>query len=121
MERAGAAAAALAARLASDKQKDILVLAGPGNNGGDAKIAARLLQERFFRITLLDSARLPEEKAWALIVDGLFGIGLARDIEGDYARLVDYVNHQSCPVLALDIPSGLHSDSGRVMGRAGRA
>jgi hydroxyethylthiazole kinase-like uncharacterized protein yjeF len=56
-----------------------------------------------------------------VIVDGLFGIGLARDVEGDYARLVDYVNRQSCPVLALDIPSGLDSDTGRVRGCAVRA
>ena len=121
MERAGAAAAALAARLASDKQKDILVLAGPGNNGGDAKIAAARLQEQFFRVTLLDQPQLPADKAWGLVIDGLFGIGLARDLEGDYARLVDYANRQDCPVLALDIPSGLHSDTGRVMGRAVRA
>src|SRR5438034_5424825 len=121
MERAGAAAAELAARLASDKQKDVLVLAGPGNNGGDAKIAAALLRDQFFRVTLVDQPRLPEEKSWALVIDGLFGIGLARDIGGDYARLVEYVNRQSCPVLALDIPSGLHSDTGRVMGRAVRA
>jgi len=121
MERAGAAAADLAARLASDKQKDILVVAGPGNNGGDARIVAERLREQFFRVTLLDSTRLPEDKAWGLIVDGLFGIGLARDVEGDHARLVDYINQQRCPVLALDIPSGLHSDTGRVMGRAVRA
>src|SRR2546423_14426589 len=90
MERAGAAAADLAARLASDKQKDILVLAGPGNNGGDAKIAAGRLKEQFYRVTVAtSSAELPEAN-WALVIDGLFGIGLARDIDGDYARLVDY-------------------------------
>jgi len=121
MERAGAAAAELAARLASDRQKDVLVLAGPGNNGGDAKIAAARLQEQFFRVTLVDQPQLPADKAWGLVIDGLFGIGLARDLEGDYARLVDYANRQDCPVLALDIPSGLHSDTGRVMGRAVRA
>ena len=121
MERAGAAAAELAVRLASDKQKDILVLAGPGNNGGDAKIVAARLQEQFFRVTLADKPQLPADKPWALVVDGLFGIGLAREVEGDYAQLVDYVNRQRCPVLALDVPSGLHSDSGRVMGRAVRA
>ena len=121
MERAGAAAADLAARLASDKQKDILVLAGPGNNGGDAKIAAGRLKEQFYRVTVAtSSAELPEAN-WALVIDGLFGIGLARDIDGDYARLVDYANRQRCPVLALDIPSGLQSDTGRVMGRAVRA
>jgi hydroxyethylthiazole kinase-like uncharacterized protein yjeF len=121
MERAGAAAAELAARLASDKQKDILVVAGPGNNGGDARIAAQRLRDQYFRVTLLDTPRLPDDKPWALVVDGVFGIGLARDVEGDYARLVDYINRQSCPVLALDIPSGLHSDTGRVMGRAVKA
>ena len=121
MQRAGAAAADLAARLASDKQKDILILAGPGNNGGDAKVVASLLGEQFFRVTLIDRPELPADKPWGLVVDGLFGIGLTRDIDGDYARLVDYVNRQRCPVLALDIPSGLHSDTGRVMGRAIRA
>ena len=121
MERAGTAAAELAARLASDRQKDVLVLAGPGNNGGDARIVSALLHEQYFRVTLVEEPQVPADKAWGLVIDGLFGIGLARDIDGDYARLVDYVNRQSCPVLALDIPSGLHSDTGRVMGRAVRA
>src|SRR5204863_7634681 len=52
---------------------------------------------------------------------GLFGVGLSRPIEGAHANLVDYANAQSCPVLALDIPSGLHSDTGQVLGRAVRA
>jgi hydroxyethylthiazole kinase-like uncharacterized protein yjeF len=117
MERAGAAAADLAAKLCEGK--DVLVLAGPGNNGGDARIAAKLLEERFFRVTVTD--RQPAEKPWGLVIDGLFGIGLARPIEGDYARLVEYANRQSCPVLALDVPSGIQSDSGRVLGCAVRA
>src|SRR3954470_17696219 len=121
MERAGAAAAELAARLASDKQKDILVLAGPGNNGGDAKIAAARLKEQFYRVTVASRSEELRDANWALVIDGLFGIGLARDIDGDYARLVDYANRQRSPVLALDIPSGLDSDTGRVMGRAVRA
>src|SRR5689334_137682 len=86
MERAGSAAAELAAALAPDQQKDILVLAGPGKNGGDARIAAELLRSQFFRVTVADdAAQLPPEKRWALVIDGLFGIGLARDIEGGYA------------------------------------
>ena len=64
---------------------------------------------------------IPKETRWNLIVDGLFGIGLGRPIEGEYAKLVDYANAQSCPVLALDIPSGLDSDTGQVLGRAVRA
>jgi len=121
MERAGTAAAELAARLASETSKDILVLAGPGNNGGDAKIAAARLQERFYRVTLAARANEIPERPWGLVIDGLFGIGLARDIDGEYARMVEYANRQTCPVLALDIPSGVHSDTGRVMGSAVRA
>ena len=52
MERAGAAAAEMAATLAGDKGKHILVLAGPGNNGGDARVVAERLKEKFFRVTL---------------------------------------------------------------------
>jgi hydroxyethylthiazole kinase-like uncharacterized protein yjeF len=122
MERAGAAAADLAAKLALQDSKDILVLAGPGNNGGDARIAAALLQERFFRVHVASRPEeLEEQKSWGLVIDGLFGIGLARDIEGDYARLIAYANQQTCPVLALDIPSGIASDTGRVLGCAVRA
>ncbi len=124
MERAGAAAAELAAQLCAETAKDVLVLAGPGNNGGDAKIVAEHLRKQFFRVTLAgagEAATLPMEKNWGLIVDGLFGIGLARPVEGDYARLVDYVNAQRCPIFALDIPSGVGSDTGRVLGRAVRA
>ncbi len=121
MERAGTAAAELAATLATDKSKDVLVLAGPGNNGGDARIAAARLKEQFFRVSVVSSPKELSEKPWSLVVDGLFGIGLAREVSGDYARLVDYANRQTCPVLALDIPSGIDSDTGRVLGCAVRA
>ena len=119
MQRAGAAAAELAAKITC--QKDVLVLAGPGNNGGDARIAADLLKEKFFRVVLASRVDEIPERNWGLIVDGLFGIGLARDIEGEYARLVQWTNRQRCPVLALDIPSGIASDTGRVLGCAVRA
>ena len=118
MERAGTAAAELAATLASDKKKDILVLAGPGNNGGDARIAAVRLEQQFYRVSVAGRMEEIADRKWGLVIDGLFGIGLARDIDGEYARMVEYANRQSCPVLALDIPSGLHSDTGRVMGCA---
>jgi hydroxyethylthiazole kinase-like uncharacterized protein yjeF len=121
MERAGAAAAELAATLAGDKAKDVLVLAGPGNNGGDARIVAARLKEKFFRVEVVSEPSQLSEKSWALVVDGLFGIGLARDVAGPHAALVEHANRQRCPVLALDIPSGLHSDSGRVLGCAVRA
>jgi hydroxyethylthiazole kinase-like uncharacterized protein yjeF len=144
MERAGRAAADLAARIASDQ--DILVLAGPGNNGGDAYEAAANLREQFFRVAVVSIAdpdslagdartamlkwrgaggrilgSIPFDRRWGLVVDGLFGIGLARDVSGDYAKLIAYANSQGCPRLALDIPSGIQSDTGRVMGSAFRA
>ena len=121
MERAGAAAAELALTLAGDKGKDVLVLAGPGNNGGDARVVAERLKEKFFRVHVASQVDQIPQKSWGLVIDGLFGIGLARDVAGEYAALVDYANRQRCPVLALDIPSGVHSDTGRVLGRAVRA
>lgn len=119
MERAGAAAAELAAKMATGK--DVLVLAGPGNNGGDARIVAERLKERFFRVTVATRRDEIPDKSWGLVVDGIFGIGLAREVEGEYGALIEYVNRQRFPVLALDIPSGLHADTGRVLGHAVRA
>ena len=122
MERAGKAAAEFAATLVPEDRKDILVLAGPGNNGGDARIAASQLEERFFRVKVVSHPReLPHDRNWGLVIDGLFGIGLARPVAGDYAELVQYANRQRCPVLALDVPSGIQSDTGQVLGCAVRA
>ncbi|MBL8541519.1 MAG: NAD(P)H-hydrate dehydratase, partial [Betaproteobacteria bacterium] len=58
---------------------------------------------------------------WDLVVDGLFGIGLERDLGGAYLEAARMVNAQSAPVLAVDIPSGLASDTGRILGTAVRA
>lgn len=122
MERAGAAAAERAESLISDGAKDVLVLAGPGNNGGDARVVARLLEQKYYRVVIATRpAEIPAGVRWGLVVDGLFGIGLARPVEGEYAALVDYANAQRCPVLALDVPSGIASDTGAVLGRAVRA
>lgn len=121
MERAGAAAAALAMKLVAENKKDVLVLSGPGNNGGDALIAANLLQERFFRVHVAKRPEQLTDRPWGLVIDGLFGIGLARPVQGDYARLVEYANRQRCPVLALDVPSGIQSDTGQALGAAVRA
>jgi ADP-dependent NAD(P)H-hydrate dehydratase / NAD(P)H-hydrate epimerase len=137
MERAGRSAAQLATELLGNKCA-VLVLAGPGNNGGDALVAARHLKQLWFEVSVLlagDSARLPpdaaaallawrdaggttlseipNEKHWDLIIDGLFGIGLARDLAGDYLALVKRVNGMNTPVLSLDIPSGLDSETGQ--------
>lgn len=149
MERAGQAAAKLAAKLALPG-RPLLVLAGPGNNGGDACEAARHLvgQGQDVRLVLHGpEANLPAQAAaalarckeaglrplgtipqgqhWGLIVDGLFGIGLGRAVEGDPARLIESANtlaeQHACPLLALDCPSGLDSDRGVVRGTVIRA
>lgn len=148
MERAGLAAAELARELIADNRKPVLVLAGPGNNGGDAFVVARHLKQWWQRVQLVFTgkrAKLSADAAAAmdawdaaggetlaelpdatlgrcgLIVDGLFGIGLERPLSGRHAELVDAVNASGVSTLALDIPSGLHADSGRVLGCAVRA
>src|SRR5574340_183939 len=146
MERAGAAAADLAGVLANESGGPALVLAGPGNNGGDALVAARRLMAQGFRVTAVsraDPARLPPDaaRAWAawhesggtiladiphaqsfsIVIDGLFGVGLQRDVTGAEARWMTEVNAMGCPKLALDVPSGLDSDSGCLRGSALRA
>jgi hydroxyethylthiazole kinase-like uncharacterized protein yjeF len=117
-----------------------LVLAGPGNNGGDALVAAHLLQVAGHQVQVLglqpednwrgDAARaralwagpvLAPDAAWPaadLLVDGLFGIGLARPLDGPAAGLVARANAHGSPILAIDIPSGVNADSGEVMGAA---
>jgi len=150
MQRAGAAAAAWAETLAGQAPQPILILAGPGNNGGDAFEAARLLRERFFEVIVVFAGspdRLPADAAaayqrflagggitsdlipslprWGLIVDGLFGIGLTRPPEGHYADWIRAANQlaqrDACPLLALDCPSGLNADTGCTPGEAIRA
>jgi hydroxyethylthiazole kinase-like uncharacterized protein yjeF len=122
MERAGHAAAQMATRLMPEDRKDILVVAGPGNNGGDARIAARQLAESYYRVSVATRVEeIATDKNWGLVIDGLFGIGLAREVAGDYAALIDYMNQCRARVLALDIPSGINADTGRVLGRAVRA
>ena len=146
MQRAGAAAAAWAAELAGERNQPILILAGPGNNGGDAFAAAQLLRQRFFDVRVVftgeakhlpkDAAEayqrfiaaggatleaIPAETSWSLIIDGLFGIGLTRVPEGIYADWIAAANQLAerdhCPVLALDCPSGLNADTGQRLGQ----
>lgn len=142
MERAGAAAARIAIEMLTDPVMPILVVAGPGNNGGDACVAARVLRDAGRRITLAflgNPDRLPAEAraardAWVatggaigteyphgeygLIIDGLFGIGLSRAPEGRAAEWIEHINAARSPVLSLDIPSGLDAETGTVPGIA---
>jgi ADP-dependent NAD(P)H-hydrate dehydratase / NAD(P)H-hydrate epimerase len=146
MERAGLAAAHIARDIAGDGGGRVLVVAGPGNNGGDAFVVARHLKSWWFKPTVVfagDAAKLSDDAAaalaawrasggttvdsvpggakWDLVIDGIFGIGLQRDVGGRYAELIATINASGSRVFALDIPSGLESDSGRVLGCAVRA
>lgn len=142
MEQAGLAAAEIACtRLLTGSKQRILVLAGPGNNGGDALVAARHLHEWGKQVTLVftgDAERLsqdagrafelwqatgetiyrliPTDSQWDAVIDGLFGIGLneTRPLAEKYRQFINQINQLGLPVLAIDIPSGLLSDSGRV-------
>lgn len=152
MEKAGLAAAqVIRDQLLKGPGHQILVLAGPGNNGGDAFVVARYLQEWGNTVTVVsrsDSNRSPPdakqarqawldiggdicaeipdgEQNWDIVVDGLFGIGLDqahhRPIEGQYRAWIETVNPMAIPIVALDIPSGLGSDDGCIYGIAIRA
>ncbi|MBZ2209980.1 NAD(P)H-hydrate dehydratase [Massilia soli] len=132
MQRAGRAAARIALGIigAEPVAHQALVLAGPGNNGGDALEVAASLAQSGVGVTLVQLGRadaagalnhIPAGRQWALVVDGLFGIGLARPVEGAARAMIDTVNALACPVLALDVPSGLDADSGAVIGPDGVA
>lgn len=145
MEVAGAAVAETCLGfLAGAAPSRILVLCGPGNNGGDGFVAARLLSEAGHRVTVASAFEAdragPEAVSAAgryagprssltgadprsadLVVDALFGAGLSRPIEGAAALLIERVNASGCPVVAVDVPSGINGDTGQVMGTAMRA
>ena len=145
MERAGRAAADLARSMIGDRGGPIVVLAGPGNNGGDGFVVARWLRAWFHDVIVVfrgDAKRLPAEAAAArnaycdsggaisaelpqrvpaLIVDGLFGIGLQRPPAARHAELIEWANASDVPVLALDVPSGLDAERGTAFTPAVRA
>jgi len=142
MERAAAAAARIALEMLDGRA---LIVAGPGNNGGDAFVVARLLKNAGHAPTVLfagDPAKLPADAraahaAWiaaggscsadyppgkfGLVVDGLFGIGLTRPIEGAGADWIARINASGAPLLALDLPSGLNALTGQAIGPVIRA
>lgn len=135
------------ARRAYPAARRWLILAGPGNNAGDAYVLARLAAADGLDVQLLaladpgslqgDANTAARDYAAAggtiesftgnlpgraeLIVDGLFGSGLAREVGGDYAAAVELANEHRAPVMALDIASGIAGDTGAMLGCAIRA
>jgi ADP-dependent NAD(P)H-hydrate dehydratase / NAD(P)H-hydrate epimerase len=147
MDDAGGAVAELAARYKAAGCQ-VAVVAGPGNNGGDGFVAARLLAERGYDVRVLlagEKARLKGDAALAakrwtgpvvpaapdelggadLIIDALFGAGLDRAVEGLPRAMIEAINAKSAarsvPVVAVDLPSGINGTSGAVMGTAVKA
>lgn len=143
MENAGRAVADEAAKMVQPCAR-IVVLCGPGNNGGDGFVAARLLRERGYDVEVAcvaDPATLKGDAAemarrwgepipvvWrdvlasasamqpSLLIDALFGAGLSRAIEGDCAAAIVAANQQPCPILAVDIASGVDGNTGLALG-----
>lgn len=111
MERAGAALAEAAYRFSAGMPA--LVLCGPGNNGGDGRVAARHLSERGVpvRVVTLDELR-PDVEAEPLLIDCLFGTGLSRPLEGPVVEQFLRLARQSRARIACDLPSGVETDSG---------
>lgn len=146
MRRAGEAAFDLL-RTRWPRARRIVVICGPGNNGGDGYVVARLARETGMAVNVLSlstAEKMPGDAAAArkkcksagvsignfqtsllaghdVIVDALFGIGLERAVEGEWRAAIESMNASRVPVLAVDVPSGLHADTGRVMGAAVRA
>ncbi len=143
MERAGAAVA----RVVSDEAgagRRVAVVCGPGNNGGDGFVAARILRGQGFdvRVILLGARdALKGDAATAaarwnggveasdaealskcdLVVDALFGTGLSREPRGEARRVIEAISSAGVPVVAVDVPSGIDGASGKVRGVAVRA
>ena len=143
MERAAEGAVGVALEM-NRPQSAFLILAGPGNNGGDGWAMARLLADAGCRVEICSlappaknsDAALNADRAKAmsleihedlsialkaspdLIIDALFGTGLDRPIEGRAAEWIDRINELDENVLAIDLPSGLDADTGSSLGHA---
>jgi ADP-dependent NAD(P)H-hydrate dehydratase / NAD(P)H-hydrate epimerase len=146
MTRAGEAAVSAARRRFPDAKR-WQVLCGAGNNAGDGFVIARLAAAQGISVSVIAVAEpggmrgdavtaYDDFKAaggtalpWSgtvdadagLLVDALLGSGLVRDVDGDFADCVRAMNRHPAPVLAVDIPTGLHGDTGAILGCAVRA
>jgi len=138
MENAGRAVAEATARLQLPR---VVVVAGPGNNGGDGFVAARHLAERGHKVRLCfvgDRSKLKGDAGQAAgrwsgpvedaapeslancdaVVDALFGAGLDRDVAGLPRAMIDAMNASGVPIVAVDLPSGVNGTTGVIMGTA---
>ena len=125
----------------------ILFVCGCGNNGGDAVAAARILKQQGYHTAIVlvgETSRMSEDlflqlrlaaasdveavtaaevdsAEYPILVDGLFGVGLNRPVEGVYRAMIEQMNRSQKRIFAIDIPSGIHGDTGKVLGVAVKA
>jgi len=125
-----------------DTHQRLLVVTGPGNNGGDGFVVAELARQQGQKVKVLalqpvskltgDAAKAaaayrgtvidewPDED-FDCVVDAIFGTGLTREVEGSYASIIGLINNNEYKTLAIDIPSGLNGTTGQIKGCAVRA
>jgi len=120
--------------------ENVLIVCGCGNNGGDGLAIARILHVKGISVDVcmlgeyekcsnetkqqydilnaynVEIKKEIENKKYSLIIDAIFGIGLSRDIEGSYRNAILQMNELTAAKLAVDIPSGVHTDNGKIMG-----
>lgn len=127
--------------------KHVTVFCGSGNNAGDGYIFAWLAMQAKLKVSVVSLVGINKLQgdakfAWKewharghqkvecsdellqksdVIIDALFGTGLSRDVEGEWAETIDAINNSGKPVISVDIPSGIYADTGRVAGHAIRA
>lgn len=145
MERAALVTVEALRKEKGDGNFSVLVVSGCGNNGGDGFAIGRLLmlqgcevdfvllgkrdkcsEETALQLTILEKYgnqiydRIPESE-YDIVIDAIFGIGLSREIEGMFREAIEKINHKTSYVCAVDIPSGVHGDSGQILGCAVQA
>lgn len=142
MERASLKVAECVRQIMEGKKGRILVACGSGNNGGDGAAAGRILKEWGYEVVIALLGN--EEKAskemklqlqiarnlsipvitepviaeYTVIIDAIFGIGLSRDISGDYAGWIAEINNTDAVIVSVDIPSGIDASTGKILGVA---
>lgn len=146
MEKAAMTVAAVLMERES-RERRILAVCGSGNNGGDGVAVARILHQQGYKtaVTVIgQSEHMTEEMKkqleiavnchvpvlpttaitdgqFDIMLDGIFGIGLSREVEGIYEQMIDAMNESGADLYALDVPSGIHAGTGAVLGTAIRA